>query len=343
MEKIDDLVSIIIPFYNGEKYINKCMNSILNQEYKNIEIIFINDGSTDNSINKLKEYNDERIKIYSQERLGVSAARNFGVKKANGKFIAFMDIDDELDKKFVKKFIETAYREKVDVVICNYNEIYSDGSKKEILLPWKNIKIDKKTIKEELIPQMISTNENEVGIRGLVWRTFVKKKLIEDNNLRFIEGIQIAEDLLFVIQLYNKVDQIYVLENCLYNYYKNGESTLNKYLDNMIESNINFYNNFVDVLKKENLYNDNKERYLKNKLQKYTIEISNAVRSPDIKETYKQIKIIRRNYLNDNENYNLNCIAKEKKLALILLKCKLITTLIIIFKIKEYIRRRKFS
>ena len=278
MKKINDLVSIIIPFYNAEKYIDKCMNSILQQEYKNIEIIFVNDGSIDNSLNKLKEYKDNRIKIYSQNKKGVSAARNLGMEKANGKYIAFMDIDDELDSLYIKKFIESAEAEKVDVVICNYNEIYSDGSKKEILLPWKNIKIDKKTIEERLIPQMISENENEMSIRGLVWRTFIKKKTIDDNKLRFIEGIQIAEDLLFVIQLYNRVNEIYVLRDCLYNYYKNSESTLNKYLDNMIETNIIFHNYFVDVLKKENLYNNNKKRYLKNKLQKYTIEISNAIR-----------------------------------------------------------------
>ena len=343
MKKINDLVSIIIPFYNAEKYIDKCMNSILQQEYKNIEIIFVNDGSIDNSLNKLKEYKDNRIKIYSQNKKGVSAARNLGMEKANGKYIAFMDIDDELDSLYIKKFIESAEAEKVDVVICNYNEIYSDGSKKEILLPWKNIKIDKKTIEERLIPQMISENENEMSIRGLVWRTFIKKKTIDDNKLRFIEGIQIAEDLLFVIQLYNRVNEIYVLRDCLYNYYKNSESTLNKYLDNMIETNIIFHNYFVDVLKKENLYNNNKKRYLKNKLQKYTIEISNAVRCPKIKETYKQIKKTRKNYLEEFEEYDLKCIKKEKRLALILLKYNLITILIILFKIKEYIRRRKFS
>lgn len=343
MEETKNLVSIIIPFYNGEKYIERCIKSILNQTYKKIEIIFINDGSNDRSIEKIKKYKDERIRLYNQEKKGVSVARNFGMKHANGEYLAFMDVDDELDEKYIEKFVETIKKENVDIVICNYNEIYSDKHKKEILLPWKNEIIRKEVIKNELIPRMIATQNDEEEIRGLVWRTFTKKKLIELNNIKFIENIKIAEDLLFVIQLYNKADAIFILEDCLYNYYKNYNSTLNKYLQNFVQDNINFHNNFVKILKEENLYENNEERYLKNRLQKYTVEISNAVRNDKIKEIYKEIKMIRKNYIEDNSNYKYRFIDNQRKLALFLLKYNFIILLIILFKIKENLRRRNFE
>lgn len=90
-------ISIIIPFYNAEKYIDRCVKSLQKQTYENFEAIFIDDGSTDNSLGLVKKYKDCRFRVFHQENKGVSAARNLGLSKVTGKYIAFMDVDDELN------------------------------------------------------------------------------------------------------------------------------------------------------------------------------------------------------------------------------------------------------
>ena len=345
MQNSEDLVSIIIPFYNAEKYIDRCVSSILNQTYKNIEAVFVSDGSNDNSISKVNKYKNETIKIYSIDKSGVSVARNFGIDKANGKYITFMDVDDELTDNFVEKLVETIGREKTDIVLCNYLEIYSDGKSKENLLPWKETKFNSKEIKEKLIANMIYSEKNEYHIDGLVWRMITTKKLIVDNNIRFVKGIKVAEDMLFTIQLYNRANSIYFLNDCLYKYYKSKNSSMNKYYENFFEEQLIYHKEFVSILKKEKLYEANKSRYLKNRLKMYTISISNEIRNKNgsIKEKYKRIKYIRTKYLEDGERYEKLNIPIEYKISLILLRYNFIIILLIIYSIKEKIRMSNFK
>lgn len=104
-----DKVSIIVPVYNAEEYLNRCVGSLLIQSYKNIEIILVDDYSTDSSLDLCKNFekNDNRIRVFKSERFGVSAARNTGIKMASGKYICFLDSDDEYEKEFVKTMVST--------------------------------------------------------------------------------------------------------------------------------------------------------------------------------------------------------------------------------------------
>ena len=120
-----DKVSIIIPVYNGEKYIKQCVETLQNQIYENWEAIFINDGSKDNTPELLKEFmnREERVRIIDQENMGVAVARKNGVEAANGKYITFLDVDDTLDRKFLKDMVCEMTVNGSDICVCAYNII----------------------------------------------------------------------------------------------------------------------------------------------------------------------------------------------------------------------------
>ena len=120
------LISVIIPVYNTGKegYLNRCLNSVLNSTYNNLEIICVNDGSTDNSLEILKQYqlHDSRNSVIDKENAGVSMARNSGIDNSHGEFISFIDSDDWIDKRYYQNLVEYAETERADLVICGYTE-----------------------------------------------------------------------------------------------------------------------------------------------------------------------------------------------------------------------------
>ena len=113
-------VSIIVPVYNMEKRLNKCLDSIINQTYKNIEIIVINDGSKDNSLDIIKSYHDDRIKIINQDNQGISVARNNGIKASSGDYLCFVDSDDYIETNMIDELVNKISIDKSDIVVCDY-------------------------------------------------------------------------------------------------------------------------------------------------------------------------------------------------------------------------------
>lgn len=127
------MISIIVPIYNVEKYLDKCLGSIVNQTYKNIEIILVNNGSTDNSLNIAEKwkYRDNRIKVFSIDNKGVSYARNYGIKVSNGNYIAFIDSDDWIDRDMYETLIEGIIRYNADIAQCSY---YVNSKDEQVLI-----------------------------------------------------------------------------------------------------------------------------------------------------------------------------------------------------------------
>ena len=125
------LVSIIVPMYNSEKYIVRCIDSLLEQSYENIEIIVVDDGSSDNSVEIIKKYNDNRINIYQKRNEGVSATRNLGIEKSNGDFLLFVDSDDYVSKDIVKVMLDKV-NNKNSMILCNNKEIWGNRIEKRI-------------------------------------------------------------------------------------------------------------------------------------------------------------------------------------------------------------------
>lgn len=212
------IVSIIVPCYNVEKYISKCLNSIINQTFKDIEIICVNDGSTDDTLKKLKSFKDERIKIIDKTNGGVSSARNSGIEHASGEYIMFIDGDDYVDVEMVEKMFKTAKENDADIVKCNRNDVYEDKNVIIKRLPiWKDKKIiNKKEFSKYVYPEFFGRSR-----LCNAFMTLIKRKLINDNNIKFSNKLVVDEDEIFSIEIFQKAKKfVYIPEN-YYFYVKN--------------------------------------------------------------------------------------------------------------------------
>lgn len=329
-------VSVIIPFLNAEKYIEKCVNSVITQTYENLEILLIDNGSRDNSIEAVKRIKDNRIRLLILEEPGVSKARNYGINEATGEYIFFIDSDDFIERNCIEKLVLTIKKQQCDVVMFNYKRVLEKDNVVIETLPWKNMLFDKKDIYEKMIPKLISTE-----IWGSVWRMFFCSNVIQKNKIRFKEDIKIAEDLLFNIELLTKINNIFLLEEVLYNYVVSTNSTLNRYKKDNLEQNRIFHYELVNLLKRENIFDENLDEYKKNKIVMYTTSVSNAVRNKRYKEKKEEVRKIINMYNNDELQYNDVNVGILIKITLFLIKKKMSLILIFLYTIKEKVR--KFS
>lgn len=207
-------ISIIVPIYNAENYLDKCIESLLNQTKKEIEIILINDGSTDNSEKIIKSYKDKRIKYFKNENQGIGKTRNFGIEKAKGKYLMFVDSDDYIDKNMAKLMFDKAFSNSLDMVVCDYYKVINNENIEEKLPSFK--------------PTTLKNSPNLLyDINLSPWNKIYKTSLVKDNNIRFVEDLK-YEDAPFVIETLDKANKIGKVNKCL-NYYVihgNSETTV---------------------------------------------------------------------------------------------------------------------
>lgn len=192
---MNDLITIIINVYNGEKYIEKCLDCIINQTYKNLEILIINDESTDNTLNIIKKYKDKRIKTITTENKGLALSRNVGIDNAKGKYIYFIDVDDLIEKDTIEYLYNLIKKYNCDIATSKYLNVYDYNIK--VKHPPEIIEeFDKK----EMLKRIFLRQGNTVCI----WNKLINKDLF--NDLRF-EDI-LVDDLDFTHKLIIKTDRI---------------------------------------------------------------------------------------------------------------------------------------
>lgn len=210
-----DKVSIIVPVYNVEKYLEKCLKSLISQSYKNIEIILIDDGSKDNSGRICDEYKrkDSRIKVIHKENAGVSEARNSGIQKATGKYLCFVDADDFVMDNYVEYMHQLIVKDSSDIAICT--KMFSNFNEKQT--------------SEEVIENL--DGENAI-IRILnyrmpigVYSRIFKKDLIEDNRIRFLKDIYMGEGFNFNVACFQKAKKVIVSNYKVYYYRRNNATS----------------------------------------------------------------------------------------------------------------------
>lgn len=220
--KQDILVSIIIPIYNVEEYLDKCIISVLSQSYRNIEILLINDGSTDNSKLICEKYKkkDRRISIINTVNRGVSHARNIGIKCSKGKYLLFIDSDDDIEITYVEKLLISILESNSDLSFCYSKFIYSEKEKVD-LFGLENIKVLTKNIKNDFALLEF--------VFYRIWGILYKADIIKNNNIFFKEFLLIAEDHIFNYE-YLKYSKVYnFVDEYLYNYYIRKKISLSKY------------------------------------------------------------------------------------------------------------------
>jgi glycosyltransferase involved in cell wall biosynthesis len=214
------LISILVPVYNTSLYLRECLDSLISQTISDIEIVCVNDGSTDNSLEILKEYQekDKRIRIVDKVNGGLPTARNSGLDNALGEYIGFVDSDDYVSKNMYETMYQAAIKNVSDIVICGA-EIFPSMPKAadwlyDVLSPND---ITYKTFSKQLLFQ-------EKGVKPFLWRYLIKRNLIEENHIRFQEDIIIGEDLAFQFKILPKAKGVTLLSDKLYHYrwYRSG-------------------------------------------------------------------------------------------------------------------------
>ena len=244
--KINDddlLISVIIPVYNAENYLEQCLNSIKNQTYKNFEVIIVNDGSKDNTevICKRFSEDDSRFRYFTKSNGGVSSARNFGLDNANGHYITFIDGDDWVEHNHLEILIKSITENNSDIAICSYKEfdnnidtyytiVYTKQEKN--LLNFEKMNRDDFLI---IFPKLMSIN---VCFNNAVAKLF-RKELV--NNLRFDTSIKYGEDLDFYFSLYLNVESISYVDELTYVYRIHGDSTTSNFNQEYAEQELSIF------------------------------------------------------------------------------------------------------
>ena len=235
-------ISVIVPVYNSEKYIERAVESLINQSYENMEIILINDGSTDASLKCCKNLSkkDNRIIVIDKENSGVSSTRNIGIEKATGEYITFIDGDDYIDITAYEECMEIIDKYNPDFLKFSY---YKESEKKKIRYSFKsepNKLLDIKN-KESYIKKIFSSKDFE-GI----WNLIIKKTILDEYKIRFDEKLIVAEDFKFMCDCFKYANNIYIFNKPFYHYVINQDSVTQKYdinklivrCDNIIKSYI---------------------------------------------------------------------------------------------------------
>ncbi|NMF04829.1 glycosyltransferase family 2 protein [Clostridium beijerinckii] len=311
---MEELVSIVIPVYNVEKYIDQCLDCITNQTYKNIQIIVINDGSTDSTKEKLKswEKNDNRITVINKKNEGVSIARNCGIDSAYGKYIFFFDGDDTVELKCLEKVVSKAEENEFDTILYGYASL----RKNKILnhkLPYnKNEYLLNRDIIEKVVPHSIGISYKQLeewlqGKRGIregkelngPWRMCYSTQIIKENNIKYNENLKVGEDTIFTNEYLSYSNKVAILDECFYYLHNHEESTISRYLENVD----NMINNKKILL--------NAKKHLSNLIEKRTgIDISEYWGGEVILSTV-QIAWLLTNKVNNESWYQRYKIFKE--------------------------------
>lgn len=229
---MNDLISIILPVYNVERYIKKCIESVINQSYTNFELLVVNDGTLDNSIEVVEEFNDVRIKIFHKENGGLSDARNFGLEKAKGDYVYFLDSDDWIESNLLEIAYNTIVLYNSKLVLFGYYLDTCDLS--GILIDSKiNINETNVFVKNE---KDIVFHSSTLNLLGYAWNKLYSRSFLRENNLIFDKGISLVEDVLFNSRVYEKADKIVLIEAPLYHYIvRPSTSLVRKFHENSFE------------------------------------------------------------------------------------------------------------
>lgn len=308
-------VSIIIPVYNGMDFLDKCLDSVLNQTYKNIEIILSNDGSTDGSLKKIKEYSKkyENIIFESHKNVGLSETRNLALKKATGDYVTYLDVDDFLDNDFIEKMLEC--NDNYDIIIGGYRSIYSTGK-----------------INFEYFTNNTEWNRYR---RVTVWARLYKFSFLKKNKIEFPHYRIYGEDVVYTMRCLSKTENVFITEYIGYNNLVNEDSITHrnkalikrevpkmmKYIDEFISNNKNFL-----VKKSENV-----KYYFLKIFTAYLIEQAHFLNYKELSEYYDEsFSLLKSIFI--KYGYKVNCKNKKDEPK----KVNLMIKLVIIFnKIKH--------
>lgn len=263
------MISVVIPVYNSEKYLEKCLDSILKQTYKDLEIICVDDGSADKSFNILKKYasKDNRLKCYKNDLKGVSAARNYALARCSGDYVLFVDSDDWIDETTCEVALKTIEAEEADSVIWPYIRERTGESRKKHIFDRDTV-FDEEKVQKQIHRRMIGILDEELAqpenadALCTVWGKLYKRKIIVDKNITFydLQKIGTYEDGLFNLEYFRYVKKAVFLNHYLYHYRKtNTESITVAYNEKLSQQWASLFHIMQAYIEQNNLSKEYKE------------------------------------------------------------------------------------
>lgn len=325
------LVSIIVPIYNSEKTIERCIDSLKKQIYKNIEIILIDDGSADLSYDICRKMiqSDKRVFLYRKDNSGVSDTRNYGIKKSKGEFILFVDSDDVVLENYVSSFISNVKNN--DIVVCGiaekknndfiYNYINGNGT--------INNNYD---IARNIISNCKSNLYNSPCNK------FYKSKIIKDNDIYFEKNLDIGEDLLFNLRYLEKCHSIGLMDECNYIYiHSNEESLTSKFNASRWDIEKKLYGKYVEFFKNIGMYETFKKEI--NEFLIFSVNKCAYTSTKNISD-YKRLRNYIKSIFYDDifSDKEIKISSHTNKIVYFLLKFKFIDVMILFTKLKLKIK-----
>lgn len=337
-------VSVIVPIYNVEPYMKKGIDSILKQSLKDIEVILVDDGSTDKSGKIADEYmkEDSRIKVIHQQNKGLPGARNSGILIAKGEYISFMDPDDWIENTMLEEMYLSAKKNNSDIVVCNMKEEYINEN---IVNVYKN-HIENKTLQGEKIKEYFTNyiEKKEFFTWPTVCTKLYRKKFLDINNLWQNEELRIAEDLCFNINALMNAKIISGVDKEFYHYMRiNPNSLLNSLDESKVYDHMFARKKIIEYLNMYNIDTSDYVRYencknLRNLIDLCIFKVSS---NSSFKEEYNDMKniLVSKEYDSYINNYDDNYISKSIKIILGTINLKMYWLTYILLKI--YITRRR--
>ena len=315
-------ISIIVPVYNVEKYISRCLDSLVNQTLNDIEIIVVNDGSIDNSQKVIDGYAKKykNVKSYTKENGGQGSARNFGLTKSSGEYVGYVDSDDYVELDMYEKLYNKAKENDSDIVICDNYNVYE---KKE-----KNLDIER-----------IFFDDNKINAffgKKAVWNKIYKKNLLLKNKLKFRSKVW-YEDLDFTIKAIISAKNIDYVRQPLYNYLIREGSTMN---NSNVKRNLEILDAFDEILKYKNYknYNDIIEFlaidhiYISAIVRIIKANANKKLKNDTINEL---LSYMNNNFPNFKDNKYINTLTRNRKIIYNLINLRMYNIIKLIFNIKK--------
>ncbi|TFJ93045.1 glycosyltransferase family 2 protein [Lentibacillus salicampi] len=336
-KECNNLVSVIVPVYNAEKYISYCIDSILAQTYNNIELILVNDGSKDNSglICDIYASQDRRVKAIHQKNSGPSVARNKGIKNSNGDFLQFVDADDKIDHFMIDRLL-SVYKNDIDLVLCGYQSLIKfnqKNSKKTIVPSYEGCYSF--SIFMELFPSLFKNNLiNSPGNK------LYDSTIIKGNDIGFPIGVHNGEDLLFNIEYLRHCKNIYIKKEPLYYYIDNNPFSLTKnYKSGFFENRKVVYNELNKFIMHSSKSYKMIEEVYTNYLLQSLANIFHEKNELTLKSKRNEInKVIRDEWVRDNlERFKQRTY--QEKVVKFLLRCQSTLGIILYFGTKKFLRK----
>lgn len=325
-------VSVIVPIYNSEENLSRCIESILSQSHKNLEVILVNDGSTDKSLEICENFSqkDKRIIVISQKNSGVSAARNFGLAVATGKFVQFVDADDYLNSNMTQCLLENITKNNADFVICGYNKLTYDGV---------NLKVPTAFCSENLKDfKNCFENLYKNAFFNPPWNKLYRREKIK---MLFNEKLDIGEDLLFNLLYVRFCNKILVINDALYNYDASLQNGLaSQYNEKLFDIQIMLHLNVQEFF--ENSFNSDDFRNINEVFAKeiyYYLKKLVLLSDKTKYEKLKKIKFCFENNSVKNMLYNINSCDSQIKIICLFMRLKSPQFIYLFFKMKNLISK----